>query len=146
MAMAPRIVGRSACRILVVDDYEDTTEAICIVLAMLGHLPRGVASGEAAVAELDDFDPVMVLIDLNLPGMNGYETMHRIRELRQSPPRLIALTGGGLQHDCRSVVERGFDDYLLKPASMETLRRLIDPLARSHRRLRSELAFDARAN
>jgi PAS domain S-box-containing protein len=111
-----------ALRVLVVDDNLDAADSLAALLQILGHSTRVAHDGPAGLAAAHDFEPDLVLLDIGLPGMSGYDVARAIRaaqELRQVV--LIALTGWGAQSDRQQSVEAGFDQHLTKPVSLEAL-------------------------
>lgn len=114
-------------RILIIEDNADNAESMRVLLEMLGHEVRVSASGPEGVREAEAWRPDIVLSDIGLPGLDGYEVA---RLLRQSPrtrdSRLIAISGYGgddVKDRCREV---GFDVHLTKPVDLETLQLLLD--------------------
>ncbi len=118
-------------RILLVDDNTDSAESLGELLALSGHEVRTAADGPSALQVYDDFRPDVVLCDLGLPGMNGYEVG---RTLRQRPGGnelfLAALTGYSDASDRSRTAEAGFDMHLVKPVDPFELERLIDDIGR----------------
>jgi two-component system CheB/CheR fusion protein len=113
-------------RVLVVDDNVDAGESLELLLRVLGVEARLVHDGEAALAALGAFQPAMVLLDLGMPGMDGFEVARRIRAQRTGArPLLIALTGWGQPEDRRRTREAGFDDHLVKPVDLSVLQSLL---------------------
>ncbi|HVS13632.1 MAG TPA: chemotaxis protein CheB [Thermoanaerobaculia bacterium] len=112
-----------ARRILVVDDEASGAEALVEILTMQGHTARSVLDGESALNLAGTFDPELVLLDLGLPRMDGYEVARRLREILGSRVTLVALTG--YREDWARLREAGFDDHLLKPLSLEKLTVLV---------------------
>jgi CheY-like chemotaxis protein len=113
-------------RILVVDDSQDQADSLALLLRLRGHEVSIVNDGTKAVATAADFRPEVVLLDIGLPGMDGYEIARRIRRQGEgSSPLLIAITGYGQQEDRRRSAEAGFDHHLVKPPDPEALQRLI---------------------
>ena len=103
-------------RTLVVDDNHDAAESLAMLLSLDGHEVEAVFSPEQALARAADFRPDVVLLDIGLPGMDGYEVARRLRSLPDGPRiRLIALTGYGQSEDRRRALEAGFDAHLVKP-------------------------------
>lgn len=113
-------------RVLVVDDNQDAAECVAIGLAEMGHETRVVCDGPAALSVIAEFDPQVVLLDLGLPSMDGYEVARRLREWRAGRlPRLVAVTGYGQDNDRRKTREAGFDVHLVKPVPFELLHEAI---------------------
>jgi CheY-like chemotaxis protein len=113
--------------VLVVEDHEDSREMLRHLLESAGHRVSEAADGPTAVAEALRLQPDAALIDVGLPGLDGYEVAKRIREAGMTQTRLIALSGFGRPEDRSRAHAAGFDDHLVKPVSLE---RLVDALAR----------------
>jgi PAS domain S-box-containing protein len=112
-------------RILVVDDNQDAAETLAELLNMLGNEVAVALDGNSAVARAAQFQPDVVLLDIGLPDINGYEVARRVRQLPGiHQPRLIALTGWGQQQDKRLAAEAGFDEHWTKPVDIERLQAL----------------------
>jgi CheY-like chemotaxis protein len=118
-------------RILVVDDNEDSAESMAMFLSMNGHEVRTAHDGLTAVAEEESFHPAAVLLDIGLPGLNGYEAAQRIRAKRGDRVVLVAVTGWGQEEDRRRSRQAGFDHHLTKPVELDGLRRVLSA-ARTH--------------
>jgi PAS domain S-box-containing protein len=113
-------------RVLVVDDNQDAAESLAMLLQSLGAAAHVVNSGAAALAALDAFRPDVVLLDIGMPGMDGYEVAQRIRQQPQfNAVKLIAVTGWGLEADRRSSRASGFDHHLTKPIDIAALQDLL---------------------
>lgn len=113
-------------RILVVDDNRDAAETLTKLLCRLGASARVVFTGRAALAILDEFDPETLLLDIGMPGMDGYELARRVRmDPRHRRRQLIALTGWGQERDQEKSRAAGFDHHLIKPPDIEKLRDLL---------------------
>jgi CheY-like chemotaxis protein len=97
------------------------------MLKRLGHEVETVYSGEAALPAVHTFQPDVVLSDIGLPDINGYQVARRVRNrYPQQPPLLIALTGHFQEEDVQRAGNTGFDHYLLKPLDLEALKRILD--------------------
>jgi CheY-like chemotaxis protein/two-component sensor histidine kinase len=113
-------------RVLVVDDNQDAAASLGMLLKLLGAEVRVVNDGPAALEILAAYQPTVVLLDIGMPGMDGYEVARRIREQPEwRDLMLIALTGWGQEEDRRRTSEAGFDHHLLKPADMTALKELL---------------------
>lgn len=124
-APATRVSVLPNRRVLVVDDNRDAAVSLGKLLGVLGAEVQVAHDGPSALAVVPTFRPNVVLLDIGMPGMNGYEVARRIRE--QPVGRklmLIALTGWGQEQDRRLASEAGFDHHLLKPADVRTLKSL----------------------
>jgi CheY-like chemotaxis protein len=120
-------------RILVVDDNVDAADSLGIMLSYAGHELRVAYSGRDALTAAEEFNPDIVILDLGMPGMDGYAVA---RALRANPrfhaTRLIALSGYGQLEDRRRTAEAGFDEHLVKPVVFEALSAaLVSPGLRS---------------
>jgi signal transduction histidine kinase/DNA-binding response OmpR family regulator len=109
-------------RVLVVDDNVDVADSLVLVLRGAGHEVQVAHDGSAALATAETFGPEVVLLDIGLPEMNGYEVARRLRErLAGKNMLLVALTGYGQKEDQRRSHEAGFDQHLVKPVDPEGL-------------------------
>ncbi|MFZ5546410.1 MAG: PAS domain-containing hybrid sensor histidine kinase/response regulator [Pseudomonadota bacterium] len=115
-------------RVLIVDDNRDSADTMASLLQVMGHDALPVYSGEQAVPAAGRFAPDLVLLDLNMPGTNGFDVMQHLRtRLSERPARVVAMTGYGQEGDRQRTMEAGFDAHLIKPISMEQLRRVMEP-------------------
>jgi CheY-like chemotaxis protein len=115
-------------RILVVDDNTDSVESMALLLSELGHDVRTARDGHSALEQASAFDPEVVLLDIGMPGMDGYSAARRMRALPGGASlRIVALTGWGQEEDRRRTRAAGFDAHLTKPVDPQTLRQVIDP-------------------
>ena len=112
-------------RVLVVDDCGDTAEGIATLLAMFGQAPRTARTGFEAIALARSFEPELVLLDIALPDLSGYDVA---RELRRSHPRsyLVALTGHVRAADRERAYRSGFDVHVAKPIGADSLMVLVE--------------------
>jgi two-component system CheB/CheR fusion protein len=106
-------------RVLVVDDELDLALTLAELLRTQGHEVEVAHDGQAALDCASSFAPDVVLLDLGLPGMNGYELARRLRERLGAAPRLVAVSG--YPRDDRRTREAGFDDHVIKPPTPEQL-------------------------
>ncbi|MGJ7492088.1 ATP-binding protein [Variovorax sp. ZT4R33] len=113
-------------RVLVVEDNDDGRETLVELLQGMGHRVQGVSNGEDALAAAADTLPQLVLLDLGLPGLDGYEVARRLRQQRGADRMaLIALTGWGATRDVARSQAAGFDHHLTKPVEAAMLERTI---------------------
>jgi two-component system KDP operon response regulator KdpE len=105
--------------ILIVEDDEDTAEVVCTLLADAGFNARAVDSGKLALNQINADNPDLVLLDLNLPDINGLEVLRSVRSHSFMP--MIVLSGYGQDRDRVHALEAGADDYMAKPFSPEEL-------------------------
>ncbi len=123
---APAAVAVVARRVLVVDDNVDGAESAAMLLKLDGHDVRVAHTGPDALAVAHEFVPDVVVLDIGLPGMDGYAVARALREDRVvAHVRLIAVTGYGRDDDRRRAQAAGFDDHLVKPVDIETLSALL---------------------
>ena len=108
-------------RILIVEDDSDNRELMRLLLETYGHEVHDAADGVSGVALAVRCQPDIVLIDIGLPGMDGYEVARQIRSTLRDRARLIALSGYGQQEDRQRAFDAGFDEHLLKPVDPELL-------------------------
>jgi PAS domain S-box-containing protein len=114
-------------RILVVDDNRDAAESLETLLQLWGHETRSAHDGPQALAVAAEFWPEIVLLDIGLPGMDGYEVARQMRALPGGERALIvAVTGYGRSSDRLKSQEAGFDHHLVKPVQPEVLHELIE--------------------
>lgn len=113
-------------RILVVDDNHDSADSLATMLQLMGHDTELAHDGLEAVERAETYRPDLVLLDIGLPQINGYEAARRIREHQWGKHMLvIALTGWGQEEDKRRAMEAGFDHHLTKPVGFEVLEKLL---------------------
>ena len=119
-----------AVRILCVDDDHAVANGFARLLEAMGHAVRVAFDGASALREAQNFRPELVLLDIDMPGMDGYEIAGRLREQQGEPsPTLVALTGWGLWKDQEQAQEAGFHRYLVKPVTDEALESLLAGIA-----------------
>jgi signal transduction histidine kinase len=113
-------------RVMVVDDSVDGAESMSILLEMLGHDVRVMYDGAAAITTAGEFKPEVVLLDIGLPGIDGYQVARALRaEPSTAGALLIALTGYGQESDRQRTRDAGFDHHLVKPALLDDIERVI---------------------
>jgi PAS domain S-box-containing protein len=118
--------GRAGCRILVVDDLRDAAESLALMLTVWGHETRIAHDGPAAVEAAAAFRPAVILLDIGLPLLNGYEVARRIRAQPWGEQMvIIALTGWGQEEDRRRALEGGCNHHLTKPVDPAVLAELL---------------------
>jgi CheY-like chemotaxis protein len=112
-------------RVLVVDDQVDTVQSLAELLEIWGHQVRVGFDGPTAVELALDYRPEVVLLDIGLPLMNGYEVARRLRQEAGQEMMLVAMTGYGQEEDRRRAMEAGFDLHMTKPVDLGVLRGLL---------------------
>lgn len=101
--------------ILLVEDNDDARAALAALLELEGYVVEGAADGTAGIAVFRAKKPDIALIDIGLPGIDGYEVARQIRALGPPQPFLVALTGYSRPEDRQRAAEAGFDTHLVKP-------------------------------
>ncbi len=119
----------NSLRILVVDDSEDAAHTLATLLKLSGYELHIAHDGEQALAVAESCRPNVVLLDIGMPKMNGYEVCRRFRQLDWGRTMtVIALTGWGQEQDRRRTAEAGFDHHLVKPADPNALLQVLSGL------------------
>jgi CheY-like chemotaxis protein len=125
----------NALRVLIVDDYPDMAPSLAAVLKILGFNAREATSGPAALQLAEEAWPDVVLLDLRLPGMDGFEVAKQLRGQSDRPaPVFIAVTGCGDQKSIDRCRSEGFDYHFLKPADPLDLKARLELIAFNFRR------------
>jgi len=123
--------------VLLADDNVDAAETMSAVLEMSGHEVRIVCSGKEALEAAPEFAPDVMLLDIGMPGMSGYQLAQKLRsDRRYDNTILVALTGWGSESDKAQAREAGFDHHLTKPVDQHALEPLL-------RRVRSRAGTSA---
>lgn len=113
-------------RVLLVDDNMDSSEPLSLLLQAKGHETRIAVEGQKAIEMADEFLPDCVILDLGLPGIDGYEVARRLRERPYAAKLiLVALTGWAGKDVRVKAAEAGFDYHLVKPVNLEELERIV---------------------
>jgi CheY-like chemotaxis protein len=114
------------CRVLVVDDNRDAGESIGALLQSMGCESFVIDSGEHAVRAAHDWRPDVVLLDIGMPDIDGYEVARRLRTAKlDRMPLIVAMTGWGQEVDKERTREAGFDVHLVKPVEVDDLQRTL---------------------
>ena len=118
-------------RVLVVDDNKDSAQTLAMMLKIMGNDIRTAHDGLEAVEKAQEYLPNVILLDLGMPKLNGYDVCRRIREQSWgSSMVIIALTGWGQAEDRQRTKEAGFDHHLVKPVDVAKLKELLDEAAK----------------
>src|SRR4051812_12673455 len=113
-------------RALVVDDHPDTAEVLSVLLQLLGHEPRCALRGREALQLAREMDPDLILLDLGLPDITGYEVIRALRVDPRRPSRfIVAVTGHGRPSDMSRAMTAGFDEYIVKPVDIGKVRQVL---------------------
>src|SRR5580658_3929068 len=125
---------RSSVRVLIVDDNRDGAQSLALMLDLEGHEVRTAADGFEALEIGEEFQPNVVLLDIGMPGIDGYETARRLRTRPWAQSALLcAQTGWGQEDDKRRARSAGFDRHLVKPVDPEELNRILAEVSQSNR-------------
>jgi CheY-like chemotaxis protein len=129
IAASPVKPASQRFRILVVDDNHDSALSLAMMLSIMGHDTRTAHDGESAVETAESFLPEVVLLDIGLPKLNGYEVAQRIRAKAWGKSMfLIAVTGWGQEEDRQRSSEVGLNVHMVKPVEPAALERLLAEL------------------
>ncbi len=130
--VAPPVMAaaNTRLRVLVVDDNVDAAESLGDLLSLYGHETRVADSGAAALAIVREFKPMLVFLDIGMPGMNGHDTARRMRADDPSGyMTLVALTGWGAESDRAKSKEAGFDYHFTKPVELDRVDNVLQQVA-----------------
>jgi two-component system CheB/CheR fusion protein len=120
---APAPARDIPCRMLIVDDNQDSARSMSTLQRLRGHETRTAFTGLEALVVAADFEPEVVLMDIGLPGMDGYEVARRLRAMPAlAGAFLVAMTGYGSDEDRAAGKDADFDEYLVKPVDLDVLR------------------------
>jgi two-component system, chemotaxis family, CheB/CheR fusion protein len=115
----------------VIDDNRDAAESLTTLLDLFGHSTRSAHDGETALEAAKQFQPHVIFIDIDLPGMHGFEVCRRLRALPETRDAVcIALTGFGSDEDRERSRKAGFDHHLVKPADVSQVQELLARIQR----------------
>jgi PAS domain S-box-containing protein len=115
-----------SCRVLIADDNHDAADTLAMLLEMNGNDVRTAYDGQDALRAAEEHRPDVILLDIGMPGMNGYDVARRLRERHETRGAvLVAMTGWGQEKDRRRSREAGFDHHLVKPVDLDALDALL---------------------
>jgi CheY-like chemotaxis protein len=127
-------------RVLVVDDNPDAAKSLAMLLELSGNDVQVAHDGAAAVARVDAFMPDLILMDIGMPTMNGYDACHAIRQKPGGKQiKMLALTGWGQETDRLRSSEAGFDAHLVKPVDIDALKSLLKESASKSQKVSGSL-------
>lgn len=116
-------------RVLIVDDNRDAADSLALLLDLFGHEVRAIGDGGESIEVAREFSPDLILMDIGLPGLDGYMAARELRA-RGYTARLAAVTGYSRPEDRQRAAEAGFDDFLVKPVDPQELEKLLGPSLR----------------
>lgn len=121
------------CRVLIVDDNADTAQSLAMLLKASGHDVRIAHDGPTALEASVDYPPDVVLLDIGLPGLSGYDVATRMRQQRGlGKVVLVAMTGYGQEADLQRSQETGIDHHLVKPAHFSKVQKILAGVVPTH--------------
>ena len=127
----------SGSRVLIVDDYPDSALSTSMLLSLFGCECRTAATGHGALSQAAEFDPEIVLLDIGLPDISGYEVARVLRARQGTRPLYIAaVTGWGKPDDRVRALAAGFDQHIVKPTDATTIKLILEraaPVIAAHR-------------
>lgn len=129
-----RTSGKAASgrRVVIIDDNHDSNQTLAMLLEIAGHQVTSAFDGPSGLQLIRSFTPEAVVLDIGLPGMDGYEVARRLRtDPATKDTYIIALTGYGQETDVAQAKDAGFDAHLLKPARMDDMLKLIANLSKN---------------
>jgi CheY-like chemotaxis protein len=136
---APLSTGVGARRVLIVDDNQDACQLLALMLEQRGYETSVAEDGPTALEGARAFRPHIVILDIGLPGMSGYEVAAALRRMPNlSNTAIIAVSGWGSPEDKRRAMEAGFDVHLTKPVFAEELGRALEAMHPAKRNLPRE--------
>ncbi len=138
-----RAVKGEVHRVLVVDDHPDTTEVLSVLFRTMGYETQRALRGRDAMKSAREFDPELIVLDIGLPDISGYEVVNALRADPRSRDRyIVAVTGYSRPQDRARAKQAGFDDYFVKPIDLAKIRQILRLAAT---RARASLAAVAQA-
>jgi len=121
-----KMTARVGRRVLLVDDHPDTVDVMSVLFRMLGHETRAVLHGRETLRVARAFDPDLVLLDIGLPDLSGYEVVRALRAAASNRRRhIVAATGWGRDQDRERAYRTGFDQHVTKPIDLAKIRHIL---------------------
>ena len=128
--LTPAVATKRRLRVLIVEDNVDAAEMMELAVSHLGHITRVAHDGASAISAFTAFGPDVILLDIGLPGMNGYAVARAVRAFPQfNQVHIAAVTGWGQEEDRRKAREAGCDSHFTKPLSPSILNELLEKIA-----------------
>ncbi|MGZ5089761.1 MAG: hybrid sensor histidine kinase/response regulator [Burkholderiales bacterium] len=123
--------AETALHVLIVDDNRDAADSMAVLLRLMGHRADVAYDGRSALQLPSKSNADLILLDIGLPGMDGYEVARQLRPSAKRGARLVALTGYGTEEGKLRARDAGFDEHVVKPVSSEKLEQLISASAKA---------------
>jgi DNA-binding response OmpR family regulator len=118
--------AEGAHRVLIVDDHPDTAEILSVMFTLLGHEARSAPRGREALRTARSFDPALIVLDIGLPDISGYEVVNALRAASNGQDRyIVAVTGWSGRDDVEKAKRAGFDAHFVKPIDLGTIRDIL---------------------
>ncbi|HKP56905.1 MAG TPA: response regulator [Polyangiales bacterium] len=122
---------RTASRVVIIDDNEDAADTLSMLVERLGGSPTTAYDAASGLQAVRDFRPDVVLLDIGMPGIDGYETCSRLRQQwRKGDLTIVAVSGWGQTDDKQRALDAGFDAHVTKPIEANMLAHLLADKAR----------------
>lgn len=113
-------------RVLVVDDHPDTTEVLTVLFRRMGYETKRALRGRDAMKSAREFDPELIVLDIGLPDISGFEVVNALRaDPRVRDRYIVAVTGYSRPQDRARAREAGFDDFFVKPIDLAKIRHIL---------------------
>lgn len=136
-----------AHRVLIVDDHPDTAEILAVMFELLGHETRSAPRGREALRTARSFDPALVVLDIGLPDISGYEVVNALRAATNGQDRyIVAVTGWSGRDDIEKAKRAGFDAHFVKPIDIGTIRDMLRVTAKRMRVREARVAAATESN
>lgn len=116
-------------RLLIADDNADVADSLALLMQMEGHLVTVVNDGEAALGAMANAPPDVALLDVGMPGLDGYDVARRVRAQFKDATVLVAITGWGQASDKAKALAAGFDHHLVKPVEPSLVTSLLKEIS-----------------
>lgn len=115
-------------RILIADDHPDIAETLAALLEVFGHEVRCAFNGAQALEVVEEFEPDVVILDINMPVADGYQVARTLRATRDGKQFIIAMTGASHRETAQKAHDAGFDVHMTKPLSGEDIESMLERL------------------
>jgi signal transduction histidine kinase/CheY-like chemotaxis protein len=125
-AERPEHLREASKRVLIIDDNVDAADSLARLLENLGYETATEYDGQSGLDRAQTFGPQIVLLDLGMPGLDGFEVCRRLQGVSPHRPRVVAMTGWGRQEDRSRTLAAGFDAHLVKPVDLSELTRMLN--------------------
>jgi CheY-like chemotaxis protein len=135
----PNMAELAPVEILVVEDNPTNQQVVLMVLRALGYQPDTAENGRTAIEKVSSHRYDLILLDLQMPDLDGFQVAHHIRTHLNYQPIIVAITAGASPEDRQRCLEAGMDDYVMKPFKISQLKDVVVKYARSSNLRTAEL-------